>query len=278
MSTDPLDILLPPTGELLGRTTALLKAAGVEHGALMLQADVSQNVAITDGHSVFVKVYRRKDGLLEPRNTLIAQAHGARAPQLLTHTDWCSVWAFVPLSPLPLAELPAVLASVRQVHDSTRGQALIEEMDYGFALDVVRGRLKKLGDHALVPLVSDLTEELCTRLASDTAGMDLVFTHSDLQFRNLGMSPEGPMVFDWEICKLAPVELELSKLEENLFTGGSWRPGMVAEAYGAPVDEGLLRLATQLRYAQNIAFFLERGDEAVADRQIEALGRFQALV
>lgn len=275
-TVDPLDILLPSSHELLEKTAASLKQCGIEHGPLTLLADVSQNVAITDQRSVFVKVYRRKDGLFEPRNTRIAVEYGASTPRLLGDTAWCSVWEFMSLSPLPLSELSNIMPTVRDVHDNTRGLDLIEAVDYDLQYAVVAGRLTKVPDHPLTSLIRDMIRSICTQLQEDAHGVDLVFTHSDLQLKNMGMSPSGPIVFDWEICKMAPVEFELSKLEENLFTFGSWEKGGVARLYGGDVDEDLLHLNTQLRYTQNIAFHLERHEEEIAQRQFEALTRFTA--
>lgn len=271
---DPLDILLPPAEELLTRTEALLASEAIAHDELVLQADVSQNVAVTDGARVFVKVYRRKDGLQEPRNTRLAIEHGARAPKLLADAEWCSVWEFLPLSPLPIPVLPEILRNVREVHERTRGKSLIEAMDYAEALRVVTGRLVKVPDHPLTSLVAQKCEEVCHALAHATQDLVPVFIHADLQLKNMGMTPKGPVVFDWEICKMAPVELELSKLEENLFTANLWTPTSVEEFYGAALDRSILTLATKLRYLQNIAFHLERGEEGIVQRQYSALSRF----
>lgn len=275
---DPLDILLPPMTELLEKTANVLEAKNIEHGPLTLLADVSQNVAITDQRSVFVKVYRRKDGLFEARNTKLARQYGAATPALLAETNWCSIWEHVRLEPLPLSALTEIMANVRTVHENTRGLKLIEAMDYDVQDAVVQGRLKKVPNHPLTPFVSNLTQELCSDLAHETEGEDLVFTHSDLQLKNMGMGPNGPLVFDWEICKMAPVELELSKLEENLFTSGDWTETYVEDVYGRAINRDLLHLATQLRYAQNIAFHLERHEEEVAQRQFNSLMQFQALL
>lgn len=276
--TDPLDILLPPSAELLLKTADFLKSSNIEHGELILQADVSQNVAVTDGHSVFVKVYRRKDGLEEPRNTTLAVAHGAEAPRLLASSSWCSAWEFLSLSPLPIDVLPQVMSSVRTVHERTKGKNLIEAMDYQVALGVILGRLTKVPEHPLTATVARLGANVCDELHRITLGEDLVFIHADLQLKNMGMSPRGPVVFDWEICKMAPVELELSKLEENLFTANLWTPTAVEELYGAPLKREILTLATKLRYVQNIAFHLERKEEGIAQRQYSALSRFTAVM
>lgn len=274
---DPLDIFLPSASELLASTEILLKESGILHSNLVVMADVSQNVAVSDNESVFVKIYRRKDGLEEPRNTRLAQSFGAPTPDLLLSTDWCSVWRFEKLEPLPFSRLPEVLNAVRRVHEETANSDIVEELDYHEALSVVKGRLRKVPRSGVASLVEELASRVCAELAACTEHVEKVFIHADLQMRNMGVSRDRALVFDWEICKMAPVELELSKLEENLFTGGKWHPGLMAELYGKSVDQNLLYLATLLRYSQNLAFFLERGENEVVARQLESYFAYSSL-
>lgn len=272
--SESLDIALPESTVLLQQILVLLRESGIPHSQLAVMEDVSQNLGVADREKVFVKVYRRKDGLSEVSYTKIAADHGAATLPLLASSDWCSVWGWRDLAPLPLERLPEILKTIRSVHSATAGKNLAPELSYEAAANVVLGRLTSVS-HGAKSLVADLVQHTAATLSVLAAGRPQVFIHGDLQLKNMGLTVDGPVIFDWEICCSAPVELELAKLVENLYTTDRWEPDFLASHYGADLDGELLLYSTVLRYLQNIAFHLERQEITIAETQLAALQKLK---
>lgn len=268
-----LDSFLP------GKIERFLDDNGIPHRSMKQLPDNSQNLTFTDFDSVFVKVLRRPEGKLEVENTLIALEHGMPAPRpLLENVSWCSVWEFKNLFPFRFEHLPEALGHIKRLHDATEGAELIPVMDYSEQLEVIVGRFRgNKTQHWAQSFICELSEELCDKIARHTEGEPTVFTHGDLQFTNMGLDhADHPVIFDWEISKSAPRELEIAKTEGNLMERDLWRPRWWASMYG-PLDDELLFLASQLRFCQNIAFDIERGATALAEHRIDTLKYFFKL-
>lgn len=255
----------------LAQAQAFLESRSMPVGNLRALPRTTQNSIFTDGKTYLLKAYQDAPLVAEPFFADWARSHGMNVPLCLGSEDHFTLWEFVPMEPMPLSALKDVLPKLRELHQAPLPASSLKPFPYQVAKERVCWRFKQ-SSHPQADLYQQEALQLMNLVESLSAARPQAFIHGDLQFKNMGLSGNTPVVFDWELACAGPVELELSRLTENLLSMGE-RPHEWLTSYG-PWDEELLLAATGMRFIQAVAFQLVMGQEKLAETKWEAYRNF----
>lgn len=260
----------------LGQIAGALCAAGVPHGQLQ-ELPPQNNVSVTDGRSIFLKVSRARGADVPPGWGTFEIGAALRAGELGIQTvtprlaqplrtsssRLLSVWNFQLGSAADRATIgPAVMAKAAAQLALLHASKPWADLKLGEPFGVLERRLAATPNH---PEAARLVEmAAAVRPAWDRiASAPMVPSHGDPHAGNLILGSGGRATWcDWESARLAPVEWDAGCMQHDLAWLGGNHEAWAAIERGITVDPERLAVCTAVKAVAAVSFLLMFADRA----------------
>lgn len=261
----------------------------VPQGEIVVQ-EVSHNVSITDNSTFFIKVLGKANKLENFLTEMEAATIIDGAPQLLLPSNTVSifsqpatVWKYIKgVTPtLETVTEPQLKSLVKQLAAIRKADS--NKFTYVRDLKQVATTVKRrLGSEKAQAMPSSLLKELEALVDAFVIPMayspsqSRTLAHSDAHLENMLILENGEVkLIDYESLKLAPPELDLAGLYQNLVQTGH-RPDLykiVEEEFSnyLDVDRNLLREITLMRNVSTTTYCVSFGNWDVVQARVNAL-------